>query len=264
MSAVELDGRKALVESTGMTMRPGPHARGGQPYTRGSAPALARQGRRTDATLTELLMRQPALFRRLYRFNYLPADYLHPELRDEFVPSVVNPMVWSEPRARSALSTLILQKLGLQQRSCMDATLKAWPVVLLDHTRLLRLARHVGAVLLGPRVRSSVSREAVLAWKERLTPPVYQFVMHSASLLPQVKSGAAIADDTPVEALGYGWIARSISDAPDELLLRAQLKFPKAAVTPLTVGQARAAQVVMAVSSTLEPRWISSFATPRR
>lgn len=215
-----------------------------------------------ERLLARLIAQQPRLFRMLSRFNYQPADYLHPQRRHEFIDPAVDARIWDEPRARRALSALILASLDLAERPCFEPGHKAWPIALLDGQRLLRLARYVGAVLLGPQARQSMSREEVLAWKEKLTPQAYQFVMNSASLLPQVKSGTDIDSEMPVEMLGYGWIMRCIDDAPPELLLRARLKCPPLGAA-LPVSTHRATQVVHAVFSTMEPRWISSFATVR-
>ncbi|MGI4847213.1 MAG: SctK family type III secretion system sorting platform protein [Janthinobacterium lividum] len=217
----------------------------------------------TDAAqLRALIAHHPDLFRLMYAFNYAPADYLHPARQQQFLPLPLNQRIWETARARRPLSKLILQQIGLAERPCFDPQQRTWPLALLDRMRMLRLARHVGAVLLAPQARRCVSREEVLAWKERLTPSAYQFVMSSASLLPQVKADAAIDENMSVEQLGFAWIASSLDDAPDELLLRVRLKFPPLHTT-LPLSRTRAAHVVHAVFSTLESKWISSCAAMR-
>jgi hypothetical protein len=210
-----------------------------------------------------LVARQPALFRRLMIFNYQPASYLHPAWRARFAPPGLAPQVWEQPRSQRPLSKLILASLELEQRPCFDAAQRAWPLALLEGARLERLACHVGAVLLAPQARLSVSREAVLAWKERLTPQAYQFVMSSASLLPSVKEAADIDAGVSAQALGLEWIASSLAGAPEPLLARVRLKFPPDQ-SLTAIPRQRATQVVSAVFSTLEPRWVSSFAMARR
>ncbi|MDB5839904.1 MAG: hypothetical protein JWQ23_1856 [Herminiimonas sp.] len=213
-----------------------------------------------SGTLRDMIATHPRRFGLLYAFNYRPADYLHPSQRARFAGAGVSEAIWEEPRARRTLSEFILQTLALTERPCFDLAEPAWPTILLDEKRLLRLARHIGAVILGQHVRRSVARDDVLTWKERMTPEAYKFVMTTASLLPHVNAGPAIDDSMAVDALGFSWINASIAGAPDELLVRARLKLPPGPLS-LDVPRATACQVVNTVFSVLEPRWFSSFAT---
>lgn len=215
----------------------------------------------TDA-LAALAPRQPWLFGLLVAFNYHPADYVH-RTRRAVAAAPHGDALWSTPRARTALSAMLLQALSLQDRPCADTSRRELPQALLEPARLERLARAVGAVVLGPLIRRSIARADVLRWKEELTPDVYAFAMQSAPLLPLQALLPCEPDCKPVLDVGCEWIAASLHDAPDELRERALLKLP-AEVNLGAVDPARAHQVVQCVHSTLEPRWCSSFVTRRR
>ncbi len=211
--------------------------------------------------LARLAQQQPWLFNLLAAFNFRPADYVHPTRRLR-AAGPQSEALWCQPRARSALSALLLRALSLQDRPCADASRGELPQALLEPARLNHLALAVGAVVLGPRIRRSIARADVLRWKEQLTPALYAFATHSAPLLPlQSLLPSEPQDEAPLD-LGCAWITASLEDAPEELRERALLKLP-ADVQRGAIEPARARQVVQCVHSMLEPRWCSSFVTLR-
>lgn len=209
--------------------------------------------------LASLAPQQPWLFGRLMSFSYRPADYVHRSRR----PAGTRPgcdALWSQPRARGALSMLLLKALSLQDRPCADPSCPELPQALLDAARLQHLALAVGAVVLAPRIRRGIARADVLRWKEQLTPELYAFAMHSAPLLPLQ---GLLPGDLPEAAaleIGEEWLAASFDGAVEEVRERALLKLP-AGVKRGAVDPIRARQVVQRIHSTLEPRWCSLFAT---
>jgi len=217
----------------------------------------------TESVLAGVLSTDRVSFRRLYAFNYRPADYVHATRRPLFADGQIAEAIWSEERARNHLSTYILREMELEQKPCLDVARWEWKLVLLDGERLTRLARHIGGALLGPYARRSVVREEVLRWRERLTEEVYQFVVTSASLLRVVESTEQMDPTLPVETIGYGWIQACLASAPIELQARAQLKFP-VDVSTTSVPPESARQFVISVLSALEPTWCSSFVTTRQ
>ncbi|MDB5798410.1 MAG: hypothetical protein JWP36_2312 [Paucimonas sp.] len=211
------------------------------------------------APSAELITGDPRLFNLLYEFNYAPAAYLHPSQRERFLPAVPSPELWEAPRARSALSDLVLGQLKFGDKTNFDASLRHWPLLLLDHERLLRVARHVGAALVGPEARKAMARDEVLRWKSTLGPELYRFAMTAGALLPvPALEPASLARHTP-EDLGWGWLDAALSDVPEELLVRARLKYPVTSKPP-RVRSKRAGPLAWAVLSTLEKKWCSSFA----
>ena len=171
--------------------------------------------------------------------------------------------VWDAARARNPLSRFILAELGLEEEVCFDLGRPEWPVALLDAQRLLRLARHIGAVLLAPGLRGSLARHQVLAWKAALTPEAYRFALTSASLLRPAGPVLLPGTDHPPEAIGYAWIDASLEQAPPALAKRARLKLPEPLQAPETSSET-ARQLVNLTHSALEPAWFSSFAALRR
>lgn len=211
--------------------------------------------------IAALAREQPQLCGLLCRFNHDPAEYLHPSRRSRFVEGIGGDRVWEEPRARRRLSAYILEKLSLSGRFCHDLGHPELTIALLDTADLLHLARCVGGVLLRQHVRRSMSRQDVLAWKQRLTPPGYAYVMSTGSLLPL--AATQVPDDgSPVENLGYACIDECLATTPEEIRVRASLKLP-VELPPPAIEPAAARQLVHAVHSTLHPQWRSSFARLR-
>ncbi len=211
------------------------------------------------AALAHMARQRPAHLGLLYAFNHRPADYLHASRRTRFAAGIGD-RLWADERARAWLSQWILQQLDLSQQTCFDLSCRHWAFALLDAERLLKLARGIGAVVCGPQVRRSVSRDQVMAWKSRLTPALYEFTMTTATLLPPVPAAPPPIEDTPVESIGFGWVGAALAEAPDALRLRAELKLP-ANVDAVAAEAAAARQFVQSVHSALEPQWCSTFAT---
>ncbi|WP_076998303.1 SctK family type III secretion system sorting platform protein [Variovorax sp. KK3] len=208
-----------------------------------------------------LALEQPWLFEKLYAFNYCPAPYTHPTRR----PSQAAPQcetLWRHPRAQVALSDMILRALDLHDRPCMEPSRAVLPLALLDAARMPDFALTVGAVAQSARLRRSIARDEVLAWRQQLTPRAYEFAMHGTSLLALHDLLPSDPEDAPSLQVGYDWIAASLEDEPAELRLRALLKLPADARR----GQAQPAAAIPLVNRilcALEPRWCSSFVTAR-
>ena len=213
--------------------------------------------------LPALIGNRPELFRLLVAFNFRPADYLHPTRRACFFAGGMHDAVWNEVRAHAPLSRFILVEMGLEQEACFDLARPEWPAALLDEGRLLRLARHIGAVLLAPNAQRSLARQQVLEWKAKLTPEAYRFALDSASLLSPAGPVPAPAPGLSPEAIGYGWIDASLAQAPHALAARARLKLPAASAAPQAAPRT-VRHLVNLIHSALEPAWFSSFAALRR
>lgn len=209
--------------------------------------------------IRSLLTKSPAIFSQLYTFNYTPASYLHPTRRIQFFDGVLPALIWEEPRVWGKLSTLMLVQLGLSDQPCIDFPHPKWGLALLPVSRQQRLAQHIGAIVLGARIRSSLARDQVLKWKEQLGHDVFQFVMNSASLLPTIRIEDTALENGDVEQIGYDMLCASVIDAPPEMRQRVLLKMP-AQTKPTTIYPKLVNQLVQSVTLTLEAEWHSSFA----
>jgi hypothetical protein len=215
--------------------------------------------------LRKLVDEHPALLKQILAFNFLPADYLHASQRPRFCGGAdIAPAFWESGYSRRALSSLILQQFNLQEKPCLDMQRWEWALALLGRSALERLARHIGAAILGTKIRLTVSRDEVLRWTDILGADVYRFVMTSAGLLripnvPPVSPISPTDEGVAVEAIGYAWILRSLSEAPMELLDRCKLILPFDTVAVEAPYDA-ARDFVLAVLSALETTWCSSFA----
>lgn len=209
-----------------------------------------------------LLSKSPKIYSQLYAFNYTPASYLHPTRRAQFFDGVLPAVTWEEPRVWEKLSVAMLQQLGLSEQPCMEFPHPKWALVLLPVNRQQRLAQHIGAIVLGARIRSSLAREQVLKWKEQLGHEAFQFVMNSARLLPSIRIEDDALASNDVEQIGYDLICSSLIDAPAHMQQRVLLKMP-AQTKPSNIAPRLINQMVQSVLVTLEAEWHSSFATIR-
>ncbi len=206
-----------------------------------------------------LLTKSPAIFSQLYAFNYTPASYLHTSRHVQFFDGALPDLVWEEPRVWEKLSVLMLEQLGMNDQPCVSFPHPKWGLVLLPVSRQQRLAQHIGAIVLGTRIRSSLAREQVLSWKEQLGHDAFQFVMNSARLLPSIQIEDEALGTTDVEQIGYDTIFASLNDAPPEMRQRALLKMPLK-TKPSKIPSKLVNQLVQSVTMTLEAEWHSSFA----
>lgn len=212
--------------------------------------------------LRGLATRFPREIPLLIQFNFNPASHLHISRRDELFPEIPA-AVWRVQRVLPRISTLLLQKIGLSNAPCFEIPNPYWPLVLLPPDRLARVATHVGALAVGIRVRSSLSRDHVLAWKSKLGEEAYRFALNSASLVQVGKLPLAeLASDSPTE-IGYRLILASLGDAPESMFKRAYLKIP----TGLNAAEVEASKITRLLNNVLgivEAEWYSSFAAIRR
>lgn len=208
-------------------------------------------------SLKELRSRQPQFFRMLHNFNFNPASYLHPSRRSDFFGGSLPDRVWEESRVVHGLSAQILEDMNLLTHPCLDFPHQKWSLALLSPDRLARLASHVGAVVMGSKVRASLAREQVIAWKDKLGTDAYQFVVNSAQLLPVMHANPGTFMPEHAKLIGYKMIAQSLNEAPKSMQLRAMLKIP--VVDPGLTGSDNAAQIVHTVMVILEAEWHSLF-----
>jgi hypothetical protein len=210
----------------------------------------------------ELVRRFPRELPALIEFNYNLAADMHGSHRDTLMPEIPA-NIFSVTRCVPRISSLLLRRVGLLEFPCFDIPNPHWPLALLSVSRLERIARHVGALVLGIRVRSSLSRDHVLAWKARLGEEAYRFAMNSASLvqagrLPLVE----LSSDAP-EEIGYRVILAGLADAPETLSRRACLKIPRG-LGPADIETEKANRLLKNVMGIVEAEWYSSFAAIRQ
>jgi hypothetical protein len=206
----------------------------------------------------EFRAKQPKLFHYFYAFNFNPAAYLHPSRRSDFFSTKISETIWTEPRVQPHLSDIILEKLNLNKQICLQYPHPKWSLALLSITRMARLATHIGAIALGSKVRGSIGRDQVVAWKEKLGDDAYQFVVNSGRLLPTYPRLADEKLTANVQTIGYSLIAKSLIDAPASMSVRALLKLP-ATLPDLIDESINADQIVQNVLTILEAEWHSLF-----
>ena len=150
--------------------------------------------------LKAALGRWPRFAPVLYEFNYRASTYLHQIRRAQLLPELPE-RLWHSTRVQDRLSAQVLQRAGIGSSPCFDVPHNGWALALLPTARLGRLATHIGALAVGASVRTSLSRDQVLAWKAKLGSDAYRFAMTSASLLaigklPELKAQGKTADET--------------------------------------------------------------------
>jgi hypothetical protein len=154
----------------------------------------------------------------------------------------------------------MLRQLDLHEDSQFSLPTQHHSFVLLTPIRLLRLAQHIGAILLGSQIRSSLARDEVLRWRERLGQEAFDFAMNRARLLPSAHLAHDSKGATDVATIGFGVLIRCLSDLPKGISQRALLKMPADSVAA-DIDAKHAKQLVQSVMLTLEGEWRSLFLT---
>lgn len=224
------------------------------------AEAMVGAGSR-NTPLRNLIKNQRHIASAVIRFNTDLAANLHPDYQSTFVPELPASL-WKQPRLAARISKVVAAKTDLENKLYLDIPNPMWAMILLPPDRLQRLALHIGALVLGIRVRSSLSREHVIAWKNRLGADAYRFALNSASLLPVAQIPLpAIAFDSALD-IGASIIGAAIAPEPESLKKRVSFKLPGAvAAMPLEAEKAR--RLITVVIQILEGEWYSSCAKLR-
>lgn len=209
--------------------------------------------------LKAVLGRWPSFVPVLYAFNYRVAAYVHPARRPSLLPELPE-RLWQTGRIQDRLSMQVLERAGINSDPCFDLPHAGWALALLPTARLERLATHIGALVVGANVRSSLSREQVLAWKQKLGSDAYRFAMTSASLLA-IGHLPDMREQDPVN-LGYALIAAEARRMPANMRERFLLKLPPGLPEP-ALDEDSARRLVQTAVNVIEGEWCSSIAPIR-
>ncbi len=126
---------------------------------------------------------RPALFRRVYAFNYCPEDYVHPShwpqnLKTEWVHAVSNCSL-----AKKKLAFWLLQKQGVWGTFVDNFEKEPLWLALLEASQIQELFLYGGAALMHQRISQVVSREERQALEAQLGSHIYTFALKRASLM---------------------------------------------------------------------------------
>ncbi len=206
-----------------------------------------------------LLSRRPRFAAALYEFNFRASAYLHPARRPYLLPELPE-RLWQTGRIQDRLSVEVLERAGICSDPCFELPHAGWALALLPTARLEKLATHIGALVVGASVRSSLSREQVLAWKQKLGSDAYRFAMTSASLLA-IGHLPDMREQDPVN-LGYALIAGEANRMPANMRERFLLKLPPGLPEP-ALDEDSARRLVQTAINVIEGEWCSSIAPIR-
>ena len=190
-------------------------------------------------------------------FNWNLATYLHPAQRKKWLPEIPD-SAWREPRTSGRISNLLSVRIGLSEEVFPDTPNPLWLIALLPADRLNRLALHIGALILGVRIRSSLSREHVLKWKKKLGDEAYRFAMNSATLLPVGRLPLNAIATGAADELGASVVMTALANEPQTLRRRVALKFSNE-IDVMDIDPESAAQVSLMIARILEAKWFSSL-----
>ncbi len=172
-----------------------------------------------------LLSSGPEKIRKIMCFNFDLASYLHPSRRGLFFPELPF-AIWNIRRASQYISNEISRKIGASS-IFVDPNYKFWDIALLSGGEIEVLARYSGAVLMVGNIRSSLSRDSVLFWKNTVGKDAYEFAINSASLLPKINIREDFIRDRSPTEIGYLIFASAIKQMPDPVAVRCNLKLPE-------------------------------------
>ncbi len=213
----------------------------------------------TAEGLKPVLGRWPSFAPALYEFNFRAAAYLHPFRRSSLLPELPE-CVWQSGRIQDRLSMQVLERAGVSSDPCFELPHAGWALALLPTARLERLATHIGALVVGASVRSSLAREQVLGWKQKLGSDAYRFAMTSASLLA-IGHLPDLREQDPVN-LGYALMAGEANRMPTSMRERFLLKLPPGLPEP-ALDEDSARRLVQTAVNVIEGEWCSSIAPIR-
>ncbi len=204
------------------------------------------------------LIRNRYVFRELLNFNYYLGSYLHESHRKTFFGEEIDEKVWICSRSLARISDYLLEASDLKKDPIVNFPTRDWNFLLLPVPRFFRVARHIGAIVLGSLIRSSIAREEVLSWKRKLGEDVFSFAMSRGMFLPATGLKLDKSAFVDVERLGFQVMMASFAFAPECVSKRALLKIP-VEVTPAKLEQKSAEHLVNSVVFLLENEWHSLF-----
>ncbi len=200
----------------------------------------------------------PDFFKDILIFNFYPASYIHDSRKSEFINFENSDYLWSNRRSIEYLSSRILAKLNLTNKYIFKFPDKYWAVALLSKNKLERLASHIGAIVIGSKIRESISREQVIYWKDLLGTDLYRFVLTSGKLIKSIEKFENGVPLTSVQNIGYSLILKSLANAGEELTLRVKLKMPSE-IPDFSDSTINPYSILHKVLNILESEWLSLF-----
>ncbi len=209
-----------------------------------------------STSLKNLIKTQPQLAYAVIRFNTDFARNLHPDQQRILIPELAAPL-WRQSRLANRISKVVATQMDLESELYLEIPNSLFAMVLLSTDRLQRLSLYLGALVLGIRVRSSLSREHVMAWKNRLGSEAYRFALNSASLLPAAHIPLSAIKSDSAHDIGASIIGAAIAPEPDSLKKRVSLKLPGAEEAMLLEPE-KARRLITVVIQIVEGEWYSS------
>lgn len=209
-------------------------------------------------SLEYLRKNYPKFLGMVVRFNFFPAQYLHPTRRKNYFNGKLIDSVWDVDKLNPRISPLILSELGLDGRPYLQFPDPNWSLALLSRERFSRLALFVGASLCGPQVRACLSRDQVLFWREKLGDDAFNFALNSRLLFSNDLFLLNIDSSSDIQEIGYFLIKSSLKNIAPEMQKRILLKLPSE-IIDYAIETSIAKKIVNSVFFVLEAEWHSLF-----
>ncbi|OHE73803.1 MAG: hypothetical protein A2Y14_01850 [Verrucomicrobia bacterium GWF2_51_19] len=168
-------------------------------------------------------------------FDFEPAQYVDRTQLPEWLDGEVVDVLQASPRGMHRFSRWLLQHFQLGESDVPFL----YRLALLDRSTLETLCFYVGLVLTSPRIKTIILKKDLDPIKAAIGEPGYLFAIKRAPLyitfLPDVET-PKIVDWTRenVVAVGLPWLCKALSGAPQPLLQRFALKWPKNTTLPLS------------------------------
>jgi len=208
--------------------------------------------------LSEVFYDNPMIFRNLFDFNFLPASYIHPSRRNLFFDKVIDESIWCQRKTWPRLSRQILKSQSLEDKFSFTICFPGSAYLLLPLPKFRNLALHIGAIMIGSSIRSSLGREDVLQWKHELGNEVFEFVMNRGTLLPDAHISTSTNRMSDIERLGGSLILSGLDELSEAIKKRALLKFHIDSRN-LEIDRKAAKNLTNSVLFLLEREWHSLF-----
>lgn len=184
----------------------------------------------TVAYISDLLQKGGALFREIYAFNNALLDDVDEDYLHDLPVSVLKTLL-QVPNCREATHLWIRKQLDLNNDSYNFSEARHL-LCLLSREDVQKIIGYIGGICFSEQIRKTILGREVVRVKRALGEEAYLFSVRSGSLFMRasVAEQFQIDGDSLVERVlntGRALIEMCLGDAPEALLRRFRMKFPK-------------------------------------
>jgi hypothetical protein len=135
---------------------------------------------------TNVWLDQPALWKRIYIFNWLLPEYVHASHLESWINPEIAQACAEDPKSYSLLCKGLLSHIGLLSAFDFDFQEPKKRLAFIEGSILEVLLLHVGAALLSQRIGQVIGKRDRLELEKKISPQVYAFALRRAPFLKEL------------------------------------------------------------------------------